>query len=53
MRIMQLLQKKRNYRMAGQDTLRIEAPTQNVAHRVVRVKELLKELGLYRINSQQ
>ena len=52
-KIIQLLQEKRNYRMAGQGTLRVEVSTQNVAHRVVRVRELLKELSLYRTNTRQ
>lgn len=45
MKIIQLLQTKRNYRLAGQDKLRVEADIQDVALRVVRVKELLKELS--------
>ena len=45
MKIIQLLQTKRNYKLAGQDKLRVEAGIDDVALRVVRVKELLKELS--------
>ena len=45
MKIIQLLQTKRNYKLAGQDKLRVEANIDDVALRVVRVKELLKELS--------
>jgi transcription-repair coupling factor (superfamily II helicase) len=45
MKIIQLIQTKRNYRLAGQDKLRVESSIPDVAMRIVRVKELLKELG--------
>lgn len=44
-RIIQLIQSRRNYRLAGQDRLRVEVAIEDVAVRVVRVKELLRELG--------
>ena len=44
-RIIQLIQSKRNYRLGGQDKLRVEAAIADVAMRVVRVKELFKELA--------
>ena len=44
MKIIQLIQSKRNYKLAGQDKLRVESPLPDVAMRIVRVKELLKEL---------
>ncbi|GGX81676.1 transcription-repair coupling factor [Vogesella alkaliphila] len=45
MKIIQLIQTKRNYRLAGQDKLRVESSIPDVAMRIVRVKELLRELG--------
>ncbi|MGL6048352.1 MAG: transcription-repair coupling factor, partial [Vogesella sp.] len=45
MKIIQLIQSKRNYKLAGQDKLRVESPIPDVAMRIVRVKELMKELG--------
>lgn len=45
MKIIQLIQTKRNYKLAGQDKLRVESSIPDVAMRIVRVKELLKELG--------
>ncbi len=44
MKIISLIQSKRNYRLAGQDKLRVDIDIDDVALRVVRVKELLKEL---------
>ena len=44
MKIIQLIQSKRNYKLAGQDKLRVESPIPEVAMRIVRVKELLREL---------
>ena len=40
-----LIQNKRNYKLAGQDKLQVETRIEEVALRVVRVKELFKELG--------
>ncbi|PXX42822.1 transcription-repair coupling factor [Aquitalea magnusonii] len=45
MKIIQLIQSKKNYKLAGQDKLRVESKIEEVGLRVVRVKELLKELG--------
>lgn len=45
MKIIQLIQSKRNYKLAGQDKLRVESPIPDVAMRIVRVKELMKELS--------
>lgn len=45
MKIITLIQSKRNYRLAGQDKLRVETAIADVALRAVRVKELFKELG--------
>ncbi|MDF0605325.1 transcription-repair coupling factor [Neisseriaceae bacterium TC5R-5] len=45
MKIIQLIQSKRHYKLVGQDKLRVESTLENVALRVVRVKELLKELS--------
>jgi transcription-repair coupling factor (superfamily II helicase) len=44
MKIIQLIQSKKNYKLAGQDKLRVEVKVDDVGLRVVRVKELLKEL---------
>lgn len=44
MKIITLIQSKRNYRLAGQDKLRVETSIEDIALRTVRVKELLKEL---------
>lgn len=45
MKIIGLIQSKRNYKLAGQDKLRVEATLNDPAMRAVRVKELLKELA--------
>ena len=45
MKIIQLIQSKRQYKLAGQDKLRVETHIEEVGLRVVRVKELLKELA--------
>jgi transcription-repair coupling factor (superfamily II helicase) len=45
MKIITLIQSKRNYRLAGQDKLRVETAIADIALRTVRVKELFKELG--------
>ncbi|HJV07569.1 MAG TPA: transcription-repair coupling factor [Chromobacteriaceae bacterium] len=44
MKIIQLIQNKRNYKLAGQDKLRVESHIEDVGLRTVRVKELLREL---------
>lgn len=44
MRIITLIQSKRNYRLAGNDKLRVEVAIADAGLRVVRVKELFKEL---------
>lgn len=43
-KIIQLIQTKRNYKLAGQDKLRVEMELPDVVMRVVRVKALLEEL---------
>jgi len=45
MKIIQLIQSKKNYKLAGQDKLRVETHIEEVGLRLVRVKELLKELS--------
>ncbi len=44
MKIIQLIQTKRNYKLAGQDRLRVESNLPDPALRAARVKELLGEL---------
>ena len=44
LKIIQLIQQYRNYKLIGQERLRVDIAIQDVALRVVRVKELLKEL---------
>ncbi|UTH76728.1 transcription-repair coupling factor [Chromobacterium sp. IIBBL 290-4] len=44
-KIIMLIQSKKNYRLAGQDKLRVEQALPEVAQRIVKVKEVLKELG--------
>ena len=44
MKIIKLIQNKKNYKMSGQDKLRVEGNWPESALRVVRVKELLHEL---------
>lgn len=43
-KIIMLIQSKRHYKLAGQDKLRVEQPIPEVAQRIGKVKELLKEL---------
>lgn len=43
-KIIKLLQTRKNYKLAGQDRLRVESPLPDAAMRAVRVKELLLEL---------
>ena len=45
MKIIKLIQSKRNYHLAGQDKLRVEIEIDEIGLRVVRVKDLLKELS--------
>lgn len=45
MKIIGLIQNKRNYKLAGQDKLRVESALPDVALRCARVKELLRELS--------
>lgn len=44
LKIIQLIQSKRNYRLQGQDKLRVDIEIADITMRAVRVKELLKEL---------
>ncbi|MEN3029472.1 transcription-repair coupling factor [Chromobacterium amazonense] len=44
-KIIMLIQSKKNYRLAGQDKLRVEQALPEVAQRIVKVKEVLKELS--------
>ncbi|XXB84033.1 transcription-repair coupling factor [Chromobacterium sp. CV08] len=44
-KIIMLIQSKKHYRLAGQDKLRVEQALPEVAQRIVKVKEVLKELG--------
>ena len=43
-KIISLIQSKRNYKLAGQNKLRIEVEIDDIALRIVRIKELFKEL---------
>lgn len=45
MKVLKLIQTKRNYKLAGQDKLRVESPLPDPTIRAVRVKELLNELS--------
>jgi transcription-repair coupling factor (superfamily II helicase) len=45
MKIIKLIQTKRNYKLAGQDKLRIEASTPDVASRVALIKDVFKMLS--------
>jgi transcription-repair coupling factor (superfamily II helicase) len=45
MKIITLIQSKRHYHLAGQDKLRVETHIEDVALRVVRIRELFKELS--------
>ncbi|AUH52284.1 transcription-repair coupling factor [Chromobacterium sp. ATCC 53434] len=44
-KIIMLIQSKKHYRLAGQDKLRVEQALPEVAQRIVKVKEVLKELS--------
>jgi transcription-repair coupling factor (superfamily II helicase) len=44
-RVMQLIQRDKHYRLAGQDRLRISADLHEVGERVVRVKQIFNELA--------
>jgi len=43
-RVIQLVQQKRHYKLAGQDKLRIEKALENVRERVTEIKNILREL---------
>ena len=43
-RVIQLVQQKRHYKLAGQDKLRIERKLENVRERVTEIKNILREL---------
>ena len=43
-RVIQLVQQKRHYKLAGQDKLRIEKKLENVRERVTEIKGILREL---------
>ena len=44
-RVIQLVQQKRHYKLAGQDKLRIEKPIAGLRERVVEIKNILRELA--------
>ncbi|MBP8119833.1 MAG: transcription-repair coupling factor [Burkholderiales bacterium] len=44
-RVIQLVQQRRHYRLAGQDKLRIEKPIANLRERVTEIKNILRELA--------
>jgi transcription-repair coupling factor (superfamily II helicase) len=44
-RIINLIQKKRNYKLAGQDRLRIEVATPDLKARVAEIRRVFAELG--------
>ena len=48
--IIKLIQSKRNYKLAGQDKLRIDTPLPDIALRIARIREVFKELASGRIN---
>ena len=43
-RVIQLVQQKRHYKLAGQDKLRVERKVENVRERVTEIKNILREL---------
>jgi len=45
MKIIKLIQTKRNYKLAGQDKLRIETDTTDVASRVTMIKDVFRLLS--------
>ncbi len=44
-RVIQLVQQKRHYKLAGQDKLRIDRKLENVRERVTEIKNILRELA--------
>ncbi len=44
-RVIQLIQKKKHYRLAGQDRLRIDKPIAGVRERVLEIRQILRELA--------
>ncbi|MBI3144806.1 MAG: hypothetical protein HYZ18_05960 [Pseudogulbenkiania sp.] len=44
-RVLALVQQKKNYRLAGQDRLRSEAPLPDVKARVAAIRAAFSELG--------
>ena len=44
-RVIQLIQKKKHYRLSGQDRLRIDKPIAGVRERVQEIKQILRELA--------
>ncbi|MCW5604721.1 MAG: transcription-repair coupling factor, partial [Burkholderiales bacterium] len=44
-KIIQLIQKKKNYKLAGQDRLRIETPTPDLKSRIAEIRRVFAELG--------
>ena len=44
-RLIQLIQTKRHYKLAGQDKLRVETPSEGLEGRLGKVKEVLREIG--------
>ena len=44
-RVIQLIQKKKHYRLSGQDRLRIDKPITGVRERVQEIKQILRELA--------
>lgn len=45
MRIIEMVQKNRNVKLAGQDRLRVEIPTLELGARITLVKDMLRQLG--------
>ena len=43
--LMQLIQRKKHYKLAGQDKLKISADLHEVGERVTRVKQIFSELA--------
>ena len=44
-KIIELVQNRKNFKLSGQDRLRVEAAMPDVAARVTRARAVLKELG--------
>ena len=50
-RVIELVQQKRHYKLAGQDKLRIEKKLENVRERVAEIKNIMRELAPAPVNA--